>query len=396
MSARRWLVAALQYGGLVTLGLGLALAAGEIVLRVYNPFESRVKGYAIQLPVLKRYVIDNASNDKLDRTIIHTTNSLGFRGAEPPADPDSVLTIMTIGGSTTECVYLSDGHSWTDVLGQELGKSFHPFWINNAGLDGHSTFGHLVLLDSIARMRAKPKVALFLIGINDVGHDAPTALDTTLYRRYSVRELWRGAVTHSELLALGVDIYRYRQARRQGLIQGEAFSMKDRQIDLRTSERREVSESEGARLVELHREHYVPAYAERVNQLVQRSRANGIEPILITQPLLLGPAVDDVTGVKLGELAWGETNGAVIWQVLELYNDAVRSEGKQEGVLVVDLARQLPKSSRYFYDYVHYTNAGAALAARIIYRDVCPFLSDRYPDERAGACGNSGAVTAGS
>ena len=387
MSNRRWIRAALQNTALAVFGLVLALVAGELLLRVYNPFGSRVRGYAILLPISKRYAIDNPSNDKLDRKIIHTTNSLGFRGAEPPAYPDSSLTILTIGGSTTECVYLSDGQTWTDELERELGRSFRPMWINNAGFDGHSTFGHLVLLDSIVRMRVKPKAALFLLGVNDIGHEAPTALDTTLYRRYSVRKLWRGAVTHSELLGLGVDIYRYSQARRRGLVQGEVFSIAHLQIDLRSANRRSVSAREGAEMVEEHRGHYVPAYAERVRQLVQRSRANGIEPILITQPMLLGSTVDSVTGVDLSDLVWSSTNGATIWKVLELYNDAVRREGKKDDVLVVDLARELPKSSLYYYDYVHFTSAGAELAGKIISREVCPFLSSRYPEYRAGACG---------
>lgn len=392
MSVRRLLLAVLQNTALALLGIGLALAAGELVLRVYNPFESRVKGYAIQLPVRQRYVIDNLSNDKLDREIIHTTNSLGFRGAEPPADPDTFLTVLTIGGSTTECFYLSDGHTWTDALGRDLERSFRPLWINNAGLDGHSTFGHLVLLDSIVKLRPKPKVALFLIGINDVGNEAPTASDTTLYRRYSVRQYWRRMVTHSEILALGVDVYRYVEARRRGLVQGSAFSIASRQIDLATSERRSMSPSEGAKLIAEHSERYVPSYTARVQELIQRSRAHGIEPILITQPVLLGPTVDDVTGIALGDIEWHDANGAVMWKVMELYNDAVRQEGEADSVLVVDLARELPKSSRYFYDNVHYTNAGAELAAALIYRDICPFVASRYPNYHAGACSTEGIL----
>ena len=41
-------------------------------------------------------------------------------------------------------------------------------WVNNAGLDGATTYRHLILMeDYVAQLR--PKVVLFLIGINDVG-----------------------------------------------------------------------------------------------------------------------------------------------------------------------------------------------------------------------------------
>jgi hypothetical protein len=55
-------------------------------------------------------------------------------------------------------------------------------------------------------------------------------------------------------------------------------------------------------------------------------------------------------------------------------------------VKVVDLARELPKSSRYFYDNVHYTNEGAERVAEIIYSSACPYLAKRYPQYRTGAC----------
>ena len=43
-------------------------------------------------------------------------------------------------------------------------------WLNNAGLDGHSTFGHIILFkDYIVKL--KPKIILFLVGANDVGRN---------------------------------------------------------------------------------------------------------------------------------------------------------------------------------------------------------------------------------
>ncbi len=62
---------------------------------------------------------------------------------------------------------LSDDKTWTARLGKRLEESFRRVWINNAGLDGHSTFGHIVLLeDHLSKLY--PKVALFPIGVGDV------------------------------------------------------------------------------------------------------------------------------------------------------------------------------------------------------------------------------------
>src|SRR5882724_299428 len=80
----------------------------EIILRIYNPFHFRIKGDRLLLPVNERLVIRNTINLSLDPEIVNTRNSLGFRGPEKPAGFDSVLSIITVGGSTTECHFLSD------------------------------------------------------------------------------------------------------------------------------------------------------------------------------------------------------------------------------------------------------------------------------------------------
>ena len=48
------------------------------------------------------------------------------------------------------------------------------------------------------------------------------------------------------------------------------------------------------------------------------------------------------------------------------------------GEAVLDLARKMPRNSAYYYDYLHYTEAGAAEVAEIIYRDLRPFMTERF------------------
>jgi hypothetical protein len=46
--------------------------------------------------------------------------------------------------------------------------------------------------------------------------------------------------------------------------------------------------------------------------------------------------------------------------VQELYNDVTRQTARARGIVLVDAARELPKDSRLFYDFMHFTNEGAA------------------------------------
>jgi len=78
--------------------------------------------------------------------------------------------LRSMGRKTTVFqVDFSDGDSLPDFVEAAWSwQSGVDIWINNAGLDGHSTAGHLVLMrEYIALM--KPDVVIFLIGLNDVG-----------------------------------------------------------------------------------------------------------------------------------------------------------------------------------------------------------------------------------
>ena len=66
------------------------------------------------------------------------------------------------------------------------------------------------------------------------------------------------------------------------------------------------------------------------------------------------------------------------WQVLELYNDVLRKISGKNKVLVIDLARELPKDTLYIYDRCHYTNLGAEKVAALIEKHLTPYLAKKY------------------
>jgi lysophospholipase L1-like esterase len=344
----------------------LVIALAELALHIYNPLPFRVRGNRIVLPVHQRYVFHNEGASKLDPVTRHTKNSLGFRGPDPPADFARRLTMLTIGGSTTECLFLSDGKTWTDAMASHLERAFPDVWVNNAGLDGQSTYGHLILLrDFVDALH--PRVAIFLIGVNDIGLDASNPYDTALTPPHS--RLRSAAVfvrDHSELAGLAQNLFRAFRAKQAGFGHG--------QIDLRTIPHLEHDEAiTRATITKFSAP--LPAFASRVAAIVDESRRNGIEPILVTQPGLYGDAVDPATGVDLSTLqVKGAANGRLWWRVQELYNDETRRVAATHGVVLVDAARELPKDSRLFYDFMHFTNEGASRLGDLIADRIEPRL----------------------
>jgi len=344
----------------------LALVVAELLLHIYNPLPFRVRGNRIVLPVHQRYTFHNDGASKLDPVTRHTKNSLGFRGPDPPKDFSRRLTVLTIGGSTTECLFLSDGKTWTDAMARRLAQSFPDVWVNNAGLDGQSTYGHLILLrDFVDDLH--PRVAVFLIGVNDIGLDAGNPYDTALTPpRSSLRSAAGFLTGHSELAGLAQNLVRVARTKDEGFGHG--------QIDLATIRHLEHDAANTAATIRKFSEP-LPAFASRVAAIVEECRRHGIEPVLVTQPGMYGDAIDPPTGVDLSTIqVRGAANGRLWWQVQELYNDVTRRTAEDRGVLLVDAARELPKDSRLFYDFMHFTNEGAARLGDIIATHLEPRL----------------------
>ncbi len=340
----------------------------EIALHIYNPLPFRVHGNRIVLPVHQRYTFHNGSVSKLDPITHHTKNSLGFRGPDPPSDFARRLTMLTIGGSTTECLFLSDGKTWTDVMALRVQQSIPDVWVNNAGLDGQSTYGHLILLrDFVESLR--PRVVVFLIGANDIGLAVPNPYDAALTPPSSP---FRSAAIfvrdHSELAALAQNLFRVARAKDEGFGHG--------QIDLRTIRHLEHDPAIAQTTIDKFSA-ALPSFASRVAALVDECRRHGIEPILVTQPGLYGDAIDPATGVDLSTIqVKGTANGRLWWRVQELYNSVTRRTARERGVVLVDAAQELPKDSRLFYDFMHFTNEGAAQLGELIARQIEPRLRE--------------------
>ncbi len=356
----------------------------EIFLGFYNPFQTRIKGNRIVLTANKTYRIKNDFIKVLDPEITVTRNSLGFRGPDPPADRSRHLSLVTIGGSTTQCFLLSEDETWPALLGKHLERSFSPVWINNAGLDGHSTYGHQVLLEDFI-VPLRPHVALFLVGANDVARSSIAEWDAENVKSglqfNSLKTFIKSLSAYSEVATLSLNMYRSYIAYRAGLIHQSVDLNQQAYLDI-------PEEEQGKYLVENAAPEYLKAFEERLKKIVETSKKAGIKPILITQPLLVGFGKDDVTGVDLARVQADDPRhtGKMYWEVLQAYNDVTMRVGRESRIPAIDLAKQMPKSSRYFYDFMHYTPQGAQVVADILARFLCPVLQTDFPEYATRGC----------
>jgi lysophospholipase L1-like esterase len=266
-------------------------------------------------------------------------------------------------------MFISEGKTWEDLLNKHLSDSIGKVWINNAGFSGHSTFGHNILLrDYIVHL--KPSICLFLVGANDIDRKdlRPHDKNFTKTRNKWILFLARKSALANTLL----NLYRNHLAKEKILAGGKPFTLLNK-------EPLYIPDSVIQEKISLQQP-LVKAYASRLREMSRLCKSNGIEPIFVTQPCLPGETIDSSTGVDLATFPMSDKiNGKLFWKYLQLYNAETITVAKQEGLMCIDLATELPKSSAYYYDLIHYNINGNAKVAEILNDKLRPYLQNKYP-----------------
>lgn len=231
--------------------------------------------------------------------------------------------------------------------------------MNNADFDGHSTFGHLVLLNDYEK-KMRPGLILFLIGINDVESDQPSFHD-----KLNTRE-------HTRILNLLLNMVRGWHAQ-------EFNNTTNSMLAMNNNNQLVIPEEAIQKRLSVQKS-YLDKFHERLAELADTCPQYKITPVFITQPNQFGIGIDSVTGTSLESYKLDNNmNGKLLWRLLELYNDVTRNTTREKKIDVIDLANLLPKNSRYFYDNPDFTNEGAEKIATLIKNALCPLLQKKFP-----------------
>lgn len=332
----------------------LILLVVEIFLHFYNPFSGRVKNGQIVLPVNETYKVSNIGIPGLDTNLIHTKNSMGFRGPELPEDTN-ITRVFCMGGSTTECFYLSDGKDWPEVLARKFETDKRKVWINNAGMDGQSAYGNLVMLEKHI-LRYKPDYILLMCGLNDIGLEAPGKYD------YNSDNNWlKKAYDFLEIPATINNIINANKARES--------RMNHQYLDIQKAQMLEMSDTQILQRI-AREQPLLAAYKQRVQKIIDVCKDNHIKLIFLSQTILFGDETDPVTNIKLGDIKLGDINGKTEGLLLKQYNKTTFELAEANNLPYINLSARLPKDSRFYYDGFHMTNDGAEMVANIIFDEV--------------------------
>jgi lysophospholipase L1-like esterase len=351
------------------IGIVVSLLLLEIALRVFHPIPFRIQHGKIILPANQKIVHKNPESNKLEKVIYYSRNSLGLRGSEMPKEPGKFVKIITIGGSTTECSYNSDSLTWPELLKSNLQKKYLNIWVNNAGLDGTSTFGHIILLkDHIVSLR--PDYVIFLTGVNDMEEKAMGGFDTyhsDEVDNSSLKNYLRSIIKKTETGALIENLYRYRIAHKKGLVHRVVDYSKEKHLHLDDA-------TINKHLAE--QPQYLVNYRKRILVLDSICKANKIKAIFLTQPSLYGDYTDPATNLNFKDLQTSDGRNSILEKrILDLYNNVLLQLKAEGRIQSVDLATVMPRDSRYYYDYTHFTSAGTKVVAQIVADSIKAYIS---------------------
>jgi len=282
-----------------------------------------------------------------------TLNEVGFRG---PALVSNRTSIVCFGASETFGLYESEGNEYPRELERELNKRAgqNRFQVVNAAYPGQSAATATLRIPEIASV-IHPRVAVI--------YATPADYIWLPYLAYS-----RGAQADSEDTGFELRI----KERVRTLLK----SMLPEVVQTRLREREIEAEAEQFPVMQKLPEENIRRYRDDVAQLVAAARKYGAVPVIVTHANAVGSDPSKVDRALL--VSWRKFYPMLAEQGfvdMELrMNQALRDLGAAEHVTVIDAARVIPPDPRYFADFVHFTDAGAALMAKTVASGLEPVL----------------------
>jgi len=335
----------------------LSLLVAELVLRLVTPgsfFNPRLG----LVPHARYTIMVDLPGVSKGGTL--STNRWGLRGEEPPEDWERYLTVVTVGGSTTANYYLDDGRTWSHVLQETLRERFPLSWVGNGGIPMHAAKQHdLFLREVVAGIR--PDVVVFLTGVNDIGPFLKG--DAALHERpLPERGLREWMFRESRLLQI---LYKLKKVHvDKAPVVSETVDPEFVLLPMPGPER-ELPEDMGELLSD------PGLYRRSIERLIATCRDIGVTPVFLTQPLLFQDN-DYWRGIQGGSYWHGGPDSvfsaASHWRMMVFLNRQLMDVCREEGVACFDLASMVPHEREYFYDSMHFTEAGAFLVGRLVGR----------------------------
>jgi hypothetical protein len=368
--------------------IAVALFLGGLTLATEAYLESRrFNGYSVWPPNMQQSLSPLPGiMPGIDGTSRFTTNNRGIRGRNISRSDD--YRVLTIGGSTTECIFLDDTESWPRVLERELNERIpgRHVWVGNIGRSGRNTRHHLVQTRVMLEQIPGIDAIVYLVGVNDLS----LRLSQDVRWRLLLPGSGRYARVEKEAFmimpdTLGAPVVALPEIRRrlkvlEARLGGKstdvpAALVQDPRGQVYAIWRRNRRESP-------KRKHGAPdlrkalrEYRHNINKMIDIAGEHGVRVIFATQPSMwkkMMPAHEDTLLWMGGVGRFQEMRGrpfytpAVLERCMALYNGALVDVCRERTIGYVDLAAVIPRDTTTMYDDCHFNVNGARRVADLL------------------------------
>jgi hypothetical protein len=310
-----------------------------------------------------------------------STNALGLRGSPIQLTElrEIDLSVLCLGGSTTECFYNSDEACWTGVLQQILKqRCATSVFVGNAGRGGHLAAHHEYQLkhyryvpefDVITVLCGWNDLSGFLYGepgqserdipseslVAGLGFEATAEPHVPFYRNTAVFRLFRDATSASSTDAS-------KRVGWRAVVQDPYGNWIEERRKLRAIRLKQNPRSEEP---EAFRDVLI-LFGEQLER-IRLSVKPGQTLVLMTQPTLCMEELPESLESRLWSCndEWCWTSGATA-KLLQQMNVVIRDFCEEYQIRCVDLEGEMTGRAEYFYDDCHFTDAGCQRVAALV------------------------------
>jgi lysophospholipase L1-like esterase len=267
------------------------------------------------------------------------------------ANPD--LSIVFLGGSTTESIFVDEKKRFPYLTGNLLENSGKKVNAYNGGVSGnHSMHSLNILLNKV--LAIQPDIVILMHAIND--------LAILVYEG----SYWNQNPYRSQLISQtpSTQFYNSAKAIKDYLFPNLYMALKS---ILHLGNDDEFAHVRHKKLDIPDSRTLTRAFEQSLRTFIHVCEIADISPVLMTQANRIIKEPDPSISREIGAVAAGL--GMDYDRYRELYdsfNDTVRDVAHEEGILLIDLAMLVPSSSTYIYDAVHLNEEGSHLVADII------------------------------
>lgn len=295
--------------------------------------------------------------------VSYSRDKFGFRGKSIFNNPQKI-DILTIGGSTTDQRYISEGKTWQDVLEKKLKKNNQKYLVANAGIDGQSTFGHIknfeLWFPEITNLR--PKYIMFYIGINDF-----YSMNSNVFDQFENQDLTFLGKIKKEIKNKSTFYNLYRKISGALTVEKIGYGHDKVNFDKLVYTSKPIAKKE---LIDFYETNLV-GFKIRIKKLIYYSQKMGAQPIFITQPSakykIKNGIVQGVADTSfLEEMSY---NGVDYFNLLQKLNKVIYivCENKYH---VVELTTLENWEKDDFYDWLHMTPKGEEKVGTEIFKQI--------------------------